>query len=99
MELSKEVFGNTVVQKNKIITRFYEFFKVLYSQNNLLTWTTLPQRIDVLSFIPENGEIYTLEARNKDGKILDHIPLCFHCNKRLKNCYKHYVIKKDRFCK
>jgi len=98
-EVSKEMLGDTIARQNSLIGPVYNFLKVLYSQNNILSWTSLPQRIDVISFIPQINQEYMLEARDKNARVLDRIVFQVNCSEKLKNCYRHYVLKKDKFCK
>ena len=94
----KEAVADGLQKNVPVVAPFYQMFKVIYSHRNQLSWTTLPQKIDVISFVPQKGEVYMLKAVDKNGKILDTKQLEWHCSKKFKNCYMHYLLKNNRFC-
>ena len=97
-EVAKEAVADSLQKNMPVLAPFYQMLKVIYSQNNPLSWTTLPQKIDVISFVPQKGETYILRAVDKNGKILDTKKLQWQCSKKYKNCYMHYLLKNNRFC-
>jgi len=97
-ETLKEVAGDVLSQTTSFAP-FYKMISVIYSHNNALTWASLPQRIDVLSFVPVEGRRYVLEARGEDGHVFDSVELSVNCQKKLKNCYRHFLIREKQFCR
>jgi len=97
-EAAKEAVADGLQKNVPVVAPFYQMCKVIYSQNNQLSWTTLPQKIDVLSFVPQKGETYILKAVDKNGKILDTKKLQWQCSRKLKNCYAHYLLRNNKFC-
>ncbi len=91
-ESSKEILIETLSQKSSSAGALVKTISTIYSQNNLQTWSTLPKRVDVISFIPKESESYRLKIIDKDGKILNYKKLKLNCIKKQKNCYKYYRI-------
>jgi len=98
-ETAREAAGSILSEKTPFAVPFYNMIKVIYSQNSALSWMTLPERVEVLSFVPRKGDLYILEARDQENRLIDSITLVLNCPKRLKNCYKHFVIRENKFCK
>ena len=92
-ETGKEVLTDALSQKSSSIGAVAKTLSTVYSQNNLLTWSSLPKRIDVISFIPSKNETYRLKILGKNGKILHNKKLGLNCSKKQKNCYQYYRIE------
>ncbi len=98
LESGKEVLSEALGKNSLSASAIYKTLNVVYSQNNLLTWSVLPQRIDVLSFLLLESEKYRLKVIDKNGKILDNKRLNLKCLKKQKNCYQYYLLRDNKFC-
>ena len=99
LESGKEILSEALSKNSSSsASAIYKTINVIYSQNNLLTWSVLPQRIDVLSFLPLESEQYLLKVIDKNGKILDNKRLNLKCLKKQKNCYQYYLLRDNKFC-
>ncbi len=92
-ESGKEILIETLSQKSSSVGAMFKTISTVYSQNSLQTWSTLPKRIEVISFTPKKDVSYRLKIIDKDGKILNNKKLQLNCIKKKKNCYQYYLIK------
>ncbi len=91
-ESGKEVLIEALSQKSSSAGVLFKMLSTVYSQNNLQTWSSLPKKIEVISFIPKESVNYRLKIIDKDGKILNNKNLELNCIKKKKNCYQYYRI-------
>ena len=90
--------GSMVLKPYPAIRAGFNLITTLLSQYNELTWSLLPQKILVASFIPEKNESYTLEAYSKKGKLFSS-KLSLKKSVRTQNIYKHFIIRDEKLCK
>ncbi len=98
-EIAKEAISYEVTKHYGTAGSFYKMLNVIYSQNNNFSWILLPERIEVISFVPKKKENYILKVIDKNGKILDRLSFCPNFTKNLKNFYHCYVVKDGKFCR
>lgn len=63
------------------------------------TWVTLPKKTLVASFVPKNGETYTMVAFSNSHEELDRKILNISKNSQTKNIYRYFILKNENFCK
>lgn len=68
------------------------------SKADTRSWTTLPSKIDALSFKPDASKKYTVHLLDKNGRELEKQPLTLNKNKNLKNNYAIITIKGHKIC-
>ena len=84
--------------KSKLLATIFKTGSALYGQNDISTWALLPEKILVVSFIPNNKKLYWIVVVNKNGKVVDREPLEIKRDNRLKNIYRHFTIRGSRVC-
>ncbi len=92
----KEILIEALSQKSSPVGALFKTINTVYSQNNLQTWSSLPKRVEVISFIPKESVDYRLKIIDKDGKILNNKKLELNCIRKQKNCYQYYLIKEHK---
>jgi len=69
------------------------------SKADTRTWSTLPSKIDALSFAYNPSKKYTLHLLDKQGRELSKQPLVLTKQKSMKNSYTIITIKGSNICK
>jgi hypothetical protein len=69
------------------------------SKADTRTWSTLPAKIDALSFSYDSSKKYTLHLLDKSGNEISKQPLVLKKQKSLKNSYTVISIKGNEICK
>jgi hypothetical protein len=69
------------------------------SKADTRTWSTLPSKIDALSFDYEPSKKYTLHLLDKKGREISKQPLQLKTQKNLRNSYTIVSIKNNTICK
>ena len=69
------------------------------SKADTRTWSTLPSKIDALSFAYNPSKKYTLHLLDKQGRELSKQPLVLTKQKSMKNSYTIITIKDSNICK
>ena len=101
--ISKEValsIGTEALDKDsKLLGVIFKTASAIYAQNDISTWSLLPQKILVISFVPKSNESYEILVMDKDNKVITKTELLIRKNKNLKNIYKHFIIRENKICK
>lgn len=90
--------GSMILKPYPMIRTGFNVITTLFSQYNELTWSLLPQKILVASFIPEKNESYTIEAYSKKGRLFSS-KLSLKKSVKTQNIYKHFIIRDEKLCK
>ena len=86
-------------KKSKLLATIFKTGSAIYGQNDTSTWSLLPQKILVASFMPKKDEQYKMVIINNNGDTIGEEPLDIKMGKNLKNLYKHYTIRNNKICK
>ena len=101
--LSKEV-GVTLAskaldEKSKGVATIFKVANAVYNQQDISTWSLLPEKILVASFIPKDGEKYNIELISKRGDVIQKVDINLkNKNSNTKNIYKHFLIRNNKMC-
>jgi len=82
---------------NPSLRILYNIGSAFSKPRKLSTWTLLPEKILVISFIPKQREKYTIKVILKDKKPLIKT-LDLSKQRNTKNIYRHFTIKKGKIC-
>jgi hypothetical protein len=84
-------------EKSKGVATIFKVANAVYNQQDISTWSLLPEKILVASFIPKDGEKYKMELVSNRGKVLQNTRVDLSKN-NTKNIYRHFLIRNNRFC-
>ena len=98
-EISLTIGSEALDKKSKILSTVFKTGTALYGQNDVSTWSLLPEKILVLSFVPDAKESYQISIVDKSGKTLSQEALTIDKTNKLKNIYKHYTLRDRKICK
>jgi hypothetical protein len=97
-QLSISLALNQLESNSKIISGIFNTGATIYGQNTTATWSFLPQKTLVLSFVPQNSETYTMVVLSKNGETLDKKLLTWELSTKTKNIYKNFIIRSNKIC-
>ena len=97
-EAMTSITSATLEGKSKFITGLFNATRAIYGQNDISTWSLLPQKILVASFVP-NDEEYEIIVVSKDEKVLNQYPLRLLKSSKTKNIYRHFTLRGNELCK
>ena len=97
-ETATDFVAFTAEQKSKIVSTILRMSFAMYGKNNTSTWSLLPEKILVASFIPKKDNSYKMQVFSKSGNILDEKVLNISKNNKTKNIYRHFSIREKRIC-
>lgn len=83
---------------SKAVSGLFNAGAVIYGQNSTSTWSFLPQKTLVTSFIPKASEEYSMFVVSKNGETLDKKLLILGKYQKTKNIYRHFNIPINKFC-
>ena len=86
-------------EKSKLLATIFKTGSAIYGQNDISTWSLLPEKILVASFIPKEDKKYTMEVVLKSGEVVKREALEVGGAKKLKSIYRHYSIRDGKVCK
>ena len=98
-EASISLGSKLLTEKSKLLATIFKTGSAIYGQNDISTWSLLPQKILVISFIPKKDERYKMAIIDNNGNTIREKSLDIKLNKNLKNIYKHYTIRNNKVCK
>ena len=98
-EASISIGSQLLDEKSKLLATIFKTGSAIYGQNDISTWSLLPQKILVVSFVPKKEERYRMVIIDKNGDSIIEELLNIKRNKNLKNIYKHYTIRNNKVCK
>jgi len=84
---------------SKIISGIFNAGAAIYGQNTTATWSFLPQKSLVLSFVPKDFETYTMFVISKNGETLDKKLLEWNVHTKTRSIYKNFIIRSNKICK
>jgi len=98
-EASISVGSKLLTEKSKLLATIFKTGSAIYGQNDISTWSLLPQKILVISFVPKKEERYKMIIIDNSGNTIREKSLDIKPNKNLKNIYSHYTIRNNKVCK
>ena len=96
-EVADATIPHLLENVNPSLRILYNIGSAFSKPRRLSTWTLLPEKILVASFIPKQGEKYMIKVILKDKKPLIRT-LNLSKQHNTKNIYRHFTIKKGKFC-
>ena len=84
---------------SKVLSGLFNAGAAIYGQNSTATWSFLPEKTLVISFVPKASETYSIFVVSKNGEVLDEKLLTWKKNKKIKNIYKSFTIRLHKICK
>jgi hypothetical protein len=85
-------------ERSKLLATIFKTGSAVYGQNDVSTWSSLPEKILVASFLFEPKKQYSMVVVDKRGQELIRKRLELKKDKGLKNIYKHYMIRDNKIC-
>ena len=98
-EATISIGADALDKESKLLSAIFKTGSAIYGQNDISTWSLLPQKILVISFEPKEEKTYEIFIMDKKGQVLKREPLKVKKSHRLKNIYQHYTIKNRKICK
>ncbi|CAA6810499.1 MAG: Unknown protein [uncultured Sulfurovum sp.] len=95
LSTASEALNNS---QSKLLAGILKAGMAIYSQNDIATWSLLPQKILVASFQVTKNENYKMIIHTKDGRELGEYPLTLGKNSSTNNIYKHFFLKEEKIC-
>ena len=95
LSTASEALNNS---QSKLLAGMIKAGMAIYSQNDIATWSLLPQKILVASFEVTKNQSYKMVMYAKDGKHLASYPLVISRNSSTNNTYKHFFLKEEKMC-
>ena len=86
-------------KKSRLLATIFKTGSAVYGQNDVSTWSLLPEKILVVSFVPKEREKYMMEVILKSGKVVNREALEVGGAEKLRNIYRHYNIRNSKVCK
>lgn len=86
-------------KKSKLLATILKTGSAIYGQNDTSTWSLLPKKILVVSFVFDESESYKMLVISKSGEVVNREPLEVKKAEKLKNIYRHYSIRDGKVCK
>jgi len=97
-ELALSVGSESLNSQSKLLAGVIKAGMAIYSQNDISTWSFLPQKILVASFLATKSQSYNMIIYAKDGTKLSSRSLVINKNSLTKNTYKHFFLKEEKMC-
>jgi len=97
-ELALSVGSESLNSQSKLLAGVIKAGMAIYSQNDISTWSFLPQKILVASFLATKSQSYNMIIYAKDGTKLSSRSLVISKNSLTKNTYKHFFLKEEKMC-
>ncbi len=98
-EASISLGSATLDEKSALLATIFKTGSAIYGQNDISTWSSLPEKILVISFLPQKGEMYEMLLVDKNGKLIEKKSLDREENRTRKHLYRHYTIRNRKICK
>jgi len=83
--------------KSKLLATIFKTGSAIYGQNDISTWSSLPQKILVASFEPKDYS-YQMVVVDRGGQIVEKYPLKITKSTKTKNIYRHFMIRGEKIC-
>ena len=97
-EMSSSIASSLLEGKSKIVAGVLKAGNAIYSQNDISTWSLLPQKILVASFVLRDNN-YQILLISKDNEVLNKSLFRVTKPTKIKNIYKHFNIRDVSICK
>ena len=97
-EASISLGSEALDKKSKLLATLFKTGSALYGQNDVSTWASLPEKILVVSFVPNKEESYIMVVVKKNGELLVKKKIDIKKTEKLKNVYRHYTIRDNQIC-
>ena len=98
-EATLTIGSEALDEKSKLLATIFKTGSAIYGQNDISTWSLLPEKILVASFVPKEGEKYSMVVVSTSGETLERETLELKKRDKLKNIYGHYTIRDIEICK
>ena len=96
--LSSSVKSTALSDKSKIFAGVFKAMMTIYAQNDIATWSLLPQKILVVSFKATKNPNYKIVTYTKEGNRLNEYPLLIQKSRVTKNTYRHFFLREEKMC-
>lgn len=97
-EAGVSLASETLDEKSKLLAGLFKSANAIYGQNSISTWTLLPEKILVASFVPQEGEQYSMRVVSKSGAVLEEAMIELPSKIKTKNIYKHFTLRSSNVC-
>ena len=84
---------------SKVLSGLFNAGAAIYGQNSTATWSFLPEKTLVISFVPKASETYSIFVISKNGEVLDEKLLILEKNQKTKNIYRHFNLRYNNICR
>lgn len=97
-ELALSVGIQSLNSQSKLLSGILKTGLALYGQQKTGTWSLLPQKILVASFMATSNKAYKILIYSKEGKLLNTYPLKISKSNVSKNNYQHFFLREKNIC-
>jgi len=96
--LSSSVKSTALSEKSKLLAGIFKATTTIYAQNDIATWSLLPQKILVTSFQATNNPNYKIVTYTKEGNRLKEYPLFIKQSSVTNHTYRHFFLREEKMC-